>query len=119
VHANLGKLPFQIFFLHSTTHIHSNPNPSNSLLLSEPLKTFRLLFPETDHQKTHLHPFAMKFKTNSSVASKKNTADHQKTESSAPKMVEPLTTVPPMKRKKKTASKSTYQKKKKTVKEGE
>lgn len=60
----------------------------------------------------------MKLKNNTSVFDEKNTTEQQKTDSSAPKVIEPLTVVPPTKPKKKTASKLTS-KKKKTVKKGD
>lgn len=60
----------------------------------------------------------MKFKNDPPVSSDKNSTKPQKTESTIPKRVEPLTTIPPSKSNKKTVDKSTS-KKKKTVKKGE
>jgi len=60
----------------------------------------------------------MKFKTNASVSNEKSIIEQQKPDSSAPNIIEPLTTIPPMKPKKKAVSKSTS-KKKKAVKKGE
>jgi len=116
---------FQIFSLHSTNHNHSTPTLRLTLSLFEPLKTVRLLSPTFDHQNSHLviyfrqllH-YAMKFKTNAPVTNEKSTTEQQKPDSSAPKLIEPLTTVPPMKPKKKVVSKSTS-KKKKAIKRGE
>jgi len=114
-----------IFSLHSTNHNHSIPNPRLTLSLFEPLKTVRLLSSTSDHQNSHLVIYfrqllhsAMKFKTNAPVTNVKSTIEQQKFDSFAPKLIEPLTTVPPMKPKKKVVSKSTS-KKKKAVKRGE
>jgi hypothetical protein len=60
----------------------------------------------------------MKFKNDTSVSSEKKDAAQRETSSSAPKMVKPLSNVPPPKPMKKTAEKSSS-KKKKTAKKGE
>jgi len=60
----------------------------------------------------------MKFKINAPVTNDKSTTEQQKPDSSALKLIEPLTTLPPMKPKKKAVSKSAS-KKKKVVKRGE
>jgi len=60
----------------------------------------------------------MKFKTNTSVSNDKNTSKQQKSDSSTPKAVEPLTIVPPSKPNKRTNVKTTSRKKK-IVKKGE
>jgi hypothetical protein len=60
----------------------------------------------------------MKFKKDTSVSSEMKAAAQRETSSSAPKMVKPFNTVPPIKSLKKTAEKSST-KKKKTTKKGE
>jgi hypothetical protein len=124
VHANLGSF-LQNFSLHPTKRNYILLNPYLTHSLSKLLKTVHLLLSATDHQKPHRstehcqqHHFTMNFKTNNYVSDDKNATEQQKIDSSAPKMIEPLTIVPPTKPKKKTTSKSTSRKKN-TGKKGE
>jgi hypothetical protein len=124
VHANSSNL-VQINSLHPTNRNHITLNPYHTLSLSKLLKTVHFIFSATDLQK--LHPyikhchqdhFIMKFKTNTSVSTEKKTTEQREIVSSAPKMVKPLSVVPPSKPNKKNAVKPSSRKKK-TVKKGE
>ena len=116
---------FQIFSQVPTACNHLTLTPIHSLYLSKPPKTVCILpsitkhyhllsFPE--HYQQHL--LTMKFKSDISTSETKITSDQQNTDSSIPKMIEPLTTIPPTKPKKKNAPKSAA-KKKKSSKKGE
>jgi len=124
VHANSGNFVL-IISLHSTNRNHITLTPNLTLTFSKLPKTAHIPISATDHhhplihlsEHYHQHLAIMKFKTDIPV-SDKNTSDQHLTDSSAPKIVEPLTIVPPTKPKKKTTSKSTSRKKK-NVKRGE
>jgi hypothetical protein len=127
-HTYLGS--FSLINIHNSTnrnHITQiTPNPCHSFLFLKPLEIVLsfpssndlpnfLLFLSVRFQNRH---FAMKFKNDASVSSEKKDAAQRETGSSAPKMVKPLSTIPPPKPMKKTAEKSSS-KKKRTAKKGE
>jgi len=115
----ISRKSLQIFPQLPTTRHTFSPTLIHSFTFSKLTNTVCILSITSKHQLLHFiikhhrkHSFIMSSKSNTHVSEENAVTEPQETNTFIPKMIEPITTVPPTKPKNKTSTKSVAKKKK-------